>query len=139
MLSIIVNTRSIKRLESLIREWPEKIYTVSYTLYPLIGLLVTVIVATVVSLLTGPTQFTKKQEKFTHSWIVSLYRLWRKALGTEEAFEMDKSPQTNKIILNGMGINMTDGVIPSRGRARSDSGHDARRRRSYDNPGFQKS
>lgn len=40
------------------REWPNKIYTISYVLYPLIGTLVTVIVGAIVSLLTGKFPFS---------------------------------------------------------------------------------
>lgn len=40
------------------REWPSKIYTVSYALYPLIGVLVTVIVACIISLITGKVLLT---------------------------------------------------------------------------------
>ncbi|OXA62795.1 Sodium-coupled monocarboxylate transporter 1 [Folsomia candida] len=51
-------------------EWPMKIFTISYLLYPLIGTLITVIVGSLVSLCTGPTRLTEDQEKYTHPAIV---------------------------------------------------------------------
>jgi hypothetical protein len=72
---------------------------------------------------------TKDQEKFTHPWIVQLYRLCRKAFGTEE-FELDTKPSEPKIFLAGMQINMTNGVIPER------SIRERRRSETNINPGY---
>ncbi|CAG7838062.1 unnamed protein product [Allacma fusca] len=44
-------------------EWPEKLYTLSYVLYPFVGGLITTVVGTVVSLLTGGWTDAKKLDK----------------------------------------------------------------------------
>jgi len=97
-------TEAIMRQNQLVMPPPElegieKIYSTSYTLYPLIGLLVTVVVASIVSVVTGPTQLTKGQEQFTHPWIIKLYHVFQKVFWTDE-FEMKSKSGEPKIIVN---------------------------------------
>ncbi|ODN06175.1 Sodium-coupled monocarboxylate transporter 1, partial [Orchesella cincta] len=53
----------------------EKIFNISYLLYPLVGTFVTIIVGCIVSLLTGPSEMTKDDEKYIHPLVVKLIRM----------------------------------------------------------------
>jgi len=57
--------------------WPQKIYTVSFLLYPLIGCTVTIVVGSIVSILTGYKRFSPDQDKYIHPLLVSIFRRFR--------------------------------------------------------------
>ncbi|XP_021951662.1 sodium-coupled monocarboxylate transporter 1 [Folsomia candida] len=76
--------------------WPEKIYTVSFLLYPLIGCTVTIVVGSIVSILTGYQRFSKDQDKYIHPLLVSIIRRFR----TEK--EYDFKHNSNGIDLKSM-------------------------------------
>ncbi|ODM97731.1 Sodium-dependent multivitamin transporter [Orchesella cincta] len=65
-------------------EWPQKIHTVSFLLYPVIGCTICVVVGLIVSFITGivcpGTNFliSPKQEKYVHPLLAKLIRMFRK-------------------------------------------------------------
>ncbi|CAL8077557.1 unnamed protein product [Orchesella dallaii] len=54
-----------------------KIFNISYLLYPLVGTFITVFVGSVVSLLTGPSEMTKDDEKYIHPLMVKIIKKFR--------------------------------------------------------------
>jgi len=80
--------------------WPQKIYTVSFLLYPLIGCSVTIIVGSIVSLLTCGKGYNKGQEKYTHPLLAKILR---------KVLQLDDNENEDKISgPKGMQLQMSE-------------------------------